>query len=166
MFTADTNLAVQEYALTPAERRRLRIALRFSTGLCLVLVAAAATARSAAALAALTLVGASAGWSARHPFDRLWNAVARRVRGAPRVPPTPRRRRHGFKVAAIWIAATAALLAAGLTTAALVLAGVLVALCAVQTFTYLCVPSLVIATWEEHLRPLLRPTPTTTGGQR
>lgn len=166
MVTTDANLAMQGYELTPAERRRMRIALRFSTGTCLVLVAAATTARSATALAAIALVGVSAGWSAHHPFDRLWNAVARGVGGAPLIPRTPRRRRHGFKVAAVWIGTTAALLASGLTAVALTLAGVLIALCAVQTFTYLCVPSLAIAAWEERIRPLLHPTPPTTGGHR
>lgn len=164
MFTTDANLKMQEYRLTREDRRRMRVALRFSTGLCLALIAGAAAARSVPALAVLTIVGGAAGWTARHPFDRVWNGAAGRLPDVPKIPPTPRRRRHGFKVAAVWLAATAALLAAGHTTAALVLAGGLVTACAVQTFTYLCLPSLVIAAWEERVLPTI--TSIASGGPR
>ncbi len=126
----------------------MTVALRFSTGTCLVLTAAAGASEAAVPLAALAGVGAAAGWTARHPFDHVWNRGVRHVLGGPPVPPTPRRRRHAFKVAAVWLAGTAALRAEGHATAAAASVGTLVVLCALQTVTYLCVPSVVLAGWE------------------
>lgn len=148
MFSTDANLAMQEFQLTPADRRRMRIALRFSTGVCLALVATAAAAGSVPALAALALVGVAAGWTSRHPFDHVWNGVIGRLRDVPRIPPTPRRRRHAFKVAAVWVGSIAVAFATGHDTAGAVIAAGLVVACGIQTFTYLCLPSLVIAAWE------------------
>lgn len=139
------NLAEQGFVLLAHEQRALRAGLRFSTGLCLALVVIATAARSAPAMAVLAGVGAVAGWSPRHPFDHLYNHGVARLTGAVRVPPTPVRRRHAFKVAAVWLAASAVALAAGATALALALLAVLAVLCAVQTATFLCVPSLVLA---------------------
>lgn len=152
LISQPVNLHEQGYALAADQRRALRVGLRFSSGLCLALIAPAAIAQSPAAVAALAGVGAVAGWSPRHPFDHLYNHGVARLTGAVRVPPTPVRRRHAFKVAAVWLAAVAALLAGGLTAPALGLAAVLMVLCAVQTFTYFCVPSAVIALWERRRR--------------
>jgi hypothetical protein len=64
----DRNLAVQGYRLEADERRRLRLGLRFATGLCLPLVALAMVlespanhaVRRALAVAGLFAIGASA----------------------------------------------------------------------------------------------------------
>jgi hypothetical protein len=116
------NLETQGYCLADAERRALWLALRFSTGLCLALSATALALESAPAFAVLAGIGAIAGFTSRHPFDHLWDRGVRHLVGAPAVPPSPRRRRHAFKVATIMLAAVSGLLFAGATTAALVLA--------------------------------------------
>src|SRR3954469_7429876 len=142
------NLTTQGYCLSDAEKRDLAVALRFSTGLCLALVVTGLALQSSVLILALVPVGAAAGFTARHPFDYLWNAVARRT-----LPPNPTRRRHAFKLAAVWLAVVGVLFATGADTAALVLGGALVAACATVTATNLCLPSEALAWWERRRRP-------------
>ena len=139
------NLRMQGYCLTTDEARRLAVGLRFPTGLCLALVVPALVTQSEILVAALVLVGALAGWTSRHPFDYIWNHAARHLLAAPELPPNPARRRHAFKLATVWLAGVALLFAAGANTAALVLGGVLVAVCALVTATNFCVPSTMFA---------------------
>jgi hypothetical protein len=142
------NLTTQGYCLTDAERRELAVGLRFSTGLCLTLVVAALALASPAMIFALSGIGVIAGFTARHPFDHIWNHAARHVLGGPQLPPNPTRRRHAFKVATAWLLVVGTLLAAGATTAGLILGGMLVAACAIVTAANLCLPSLALAAWE------------------
>lgn len=142
------NLTTQGYCLTNEQRRELALGLRFSTGLCLGLVIVALILQSAPFVLALSAIGAVAGFSARHPFDLLWNGVVRHLAGAPPLPPNPTRRRHAFKVATVWLLVVGGLLAAGATTVALVLGGLLVTACSIVTVTNLCLPSEALAWWE------------------
>jgi hypothetical protein len=144
----DRNLATQGYCLEAGESRSLRVGVRFSTGLCLVLVATGLALQSAPMVAALAVVGVVAGFASRHPFDLVWNHGLRHLSGAPALPPNPARRRHAFKLATVWLLAVAGLLAAGQSTAALVLGGLLVAACTVVTAANLCLPSEALA-WRE-----------------
>src|SRR4051812_21726749 len=116
-----SNLTTQGYRLTDDAKRELSVALRFSTGVCLTLVVVGLALQSAVLILALVPIGAVAGFTARHPFDYLWNAVAR-----PPLPPNPARRRHAFKLATVWLAAVGVLFAAGANATALVLGGLLV----------------------------------------
>jgi hypothetical protein len=141
------NLTTQGYSLSDTQKRELTIALRFSTGLCLTLVVVGLALQSAVLILALVPIGAVAGFTARHPFDYIWNALAR-----PPLPPNPTRRRHAFKLATVWLAAVGVLLAAGANTAALVLGGLLVAACAIVTATNLCIPSEALAWWERRTK--------------
>ena len=150
------NLTTQGYCLTDAQRRELSGALRFSTGLCLSLVVVALALQSAVLVFVLTGIGLVAAFAARHPFDHLWNRAARHLVGGPELPPNPRRRRDAFKVATVWLAVVGTLLAAGATTAALVLGGLLVAACAMVTATNLCLPSETFA-WLERRRAPTEP---------
>jgi hypothetical protein len=97
---------------------------------------------------ALSGIGVIAGFSARHPFDHLSNRVVRHVVGGPVLPPNPTRRRHAFKLATVRLLAVGGLLAAGATTAGLVLGGLLVAACSAVTIANLCIPSEALAWWE------------------
>jgi hypothetical protein len=148
-----SNLTTQGFCLSDAERRELWLGLRFSTGLCLALVVTALALESPAMVFALAAIGVIAGFSARHPFDYLWNHAARHVAGGPALPPNPPRRRDAFKVATGWLLVVGALLAAGATTLALVLGGLLVAACGVVTIANLCLPSEMFAWWERRSRP-------------
>jgi hypothetical protein len=145
--STDANLCVQGYRLSPQESRALRLGLRFPTALCLALVVAGLALQSAAVLLALVPIGAVAGWTGRHPFDLIWNHGLRRALDAPPLPPNPTPRRHAFKLATVWLLAVGALVAAGQATAALVLGGVLVAVCGLVTVTHFCVPSTLLGVW-------------------
>jgi hypothetical protein len=142
------NLETQGYRLTGEEARRQGAGLRFPTAVCLALVTVAVLLQSPAALLALAAVGGFAGFGRRHPFDHLWNRAVRHLVGAPEVPPTPRRRRHAFKLATAWLLLLAGLFAAGADTIAFVLAGLLLATCGVVTVFNFCVPSTLLAWWE------------------
>lgn len=85
------------------------------------------------------------------PFDHLWNHDVRHLVGGPELPPNPTRRRHSFKLATVWLATVAVLFAAGTSTAALALGGVLVAVCSLVTVTNFCIPSTMLA-WLEGRR--------------
>jgi hypothetical protein len=146
-----SRLATQGYCLTADESRHLAVALRFSTGVCLTLVVLALALQSAVMVLALSGIGVVASFAARHPFDHVWNQAARQLVGGPVLPPNPRRRRDAFKVATAWLALVGILLAAGATTAALVLGAMLVAACATVTATNLCLPSETFA-WLERRR--------------
>jgi hypothetical protein len=143
------NLSTQGYRLTDAERRQLWLGLRFPTGLCLALVVTALALESVVMLVVLSGIGLIAGFARRHPFDYLWNHGLRLALDAPPVPPNPRRRRHAFKLATVWLLAVALLFSAGQDTAALVLGGVLLAVCGLVTVTNFCIPSTLLAWWEE-----------------
>jgi hypothetical protein len=143
-----SNLTTQGYCLSDAERRELSLGLRFSTGLCLTLVVVALALESPVMVFSLSGIGLIAGFSARHPFDHLWNRVVRHAVGGPLLPPNPARRRHAFKVATVWLVAVGGLLSAGATTAALLLGGLLVAACGAVTAANLCIPSEALAWWE------------------
>lgn len=148
MSWTHSNLATQGYCLPADEARALRVGLRFPTALCLALVVTGLALESALMIALLVPVGAVAGWTARHPFDHIWNRGLRHLTGAPELPPNPTRRRHAFKLATVWLAGVAALFALEAATAALVLGGVLVAVCSIVTVTNFCIPSTMLA-WLE-----------------
>ena len=152
------NLTTQGYCLSDAERRRLAVGLRFSTGLCLSVVVVALALQSPIMVFALSGIGVVASFAARHPFDHLWNHGVRHAFGAPALPANPRRRRDSFKVATVSLALVGALFAAGAATAGLIIGGMLVAACALVTATNLCLPSETFA-WLERRRT---PDETTT----
>jgi hypothetical protein len=139
-----SNLAMQGYCLSPGEARALWLGLRFSTGVCLILTAGALAVGFWVPFVALAAIGAVAGFSARHPFDYVWNAAARRL-GGPAVPPSPARRRHAFKVATAMMLVMAGLFAASAELAAVVVGVMLLAACTTVTVTNLCNPSLALS---------------------
>ena len=143
----DANLSVQGYCLSAEESRALRWGLRFPTALCLTLVIVGLALQSAVLILALLPIGAVAGWSARHPFDLIWNHRLRHLTGAPALPPNPTPRRHAFKLATIWLLAVGLLFAFGAETAALVLGGILVGVCGLVTVTNYCIPSTLLGVW-------------------
>jgi Domain of unknown function (DUF4395) len=147
MTWMDRNLDVQGYCLTEQESHALRWGLRFPTALCLALVVTGLALQSAVLILALVPIGAVAGWARRHPFDLIWNHGLRHLTGAPELPPNPRPRRHAFKLATVWLLAVGLLFAFGEATAALVLGGILVAVCGLVTAINFCVPSTVLGIW-------------------
>lgn len=152
MSWMDGNLEVQGYRLSAEQSRDLRLGLRFPTALCLALVITGLLLESSIVVLALVPIGAVAGWTPRHPFDLLWNHGLRHMIGAPPLPPNPTPRRHAFKLATVWLLAVGVLFAAGQTTAALVLGGILVAVCGLVTTTNFCVPSTLLGAWHQRQR--------------
>jgi hypothetical protein len=153
------NLTTQGYCLADEERRQFAVGLRFSTGLCLSLVVVALALQSAVMVFALCGIGVVAGFASRHPFDHLWNHAVRYLLGGPVLPPNPPRRRDAFKVGTVWLALAGTLFAAGATTVALALGGLLVAACGLVTATNLCPPSELFA-WLERRRTPAKPITT------
>jgi hypothetical protein len=147
MSWSERNLAIQSYCLRSEESRELRWGLRLPTGLCLALAVSGLALQSAALILALVPVGALAGWTRRHPFDLIWNRGLRHLSGAPELPPNPTPRRHAFKLGTVWLLATGLLLAFGQPTAALILGGILLGVCALVTATNFCIPSTLLAIW-------------------
>ena len=133
MSRTDRNLAVQGYCMSAEESHALRWGLRFPTALCLGLVVTGLALQSAVLILALVPVGAVAGWTPRHPFDLIWNHGLRHLSGAPELPPNPTPRRHAFKLATVWLLAVGLLFAFGQPTAALMLGGLLIAVCGLLT---------------------------------
>lgn len=117
----------------------LRIGLRFPTALYFVLVVTALATGNAILMTALIPVGIAAGWSRWHPFDLVWNHGVPYVMRAPAVPPTPRRRRHAFKLGAAWVVILAALLATDHQGIVVAFAAPLLAVCGLVTVTNYCV---------------------------
>jgi Domain of unknown function (DUF4395) len=147
MSWTDRNLVVQGYWLSAEEIRALRLRLRYPTALCLAAVVTGLALQSALMLLALVPIGVVAGWTPRHPFDLIWNHGLRHLSGAPELPPNPTPRRHAFKLASAWLLAVGLLFAVGQPTAALILGGVLVAVCALVTVTNFCIPSTLLGIW-------------------
>jgi hypothetical protein len=109
------NLATQGYCLSDVQKRDLAVALRVSTRLCLALVVTALALQSGAMLLALVPIGAFAGFTARHLFDRVWNVALRRVVGAWTLPQNVATAR--FKLATVMLGTDTILFLAGATTA-------------------------------------------------
>jgi Domain of unknown function (DUF4395) len=147
MSWTERNLAVQGYCLSSKESRAHRWGLRFSTGVCFALVITGLALQSAILILALVPIGAVAGWTSRHPFDLIWNHGLRRLSGAPELPPNPTPRRHAFKLGTVWLLTVGLLFALGEPTAALILAGVLLAVCGLVTLTSFCIPSTLLGIW-------------------
>lgn len=148
MSWTHTNLNTQGYCLSATEAHASRVGLRLPTALCLALVVTGLALESTLMIALLVPIGAVAGWTRRHPFDLIWNHGLRHLAQAPELPPNPARRRQAFKLATVWLAAVAGLFAVGTATAALVLGGVLLAVCSLVTVTNFCIPSTLLA-WVE-----------------
>lgn len=144
----DANLTAQGYELSAEQRRSLRIGVRLSTALCLALVVVGLATQSALLILALVPIGAVGGWTARHPFDALWNHGLRHLVGGPLLPANPQPRRHTFKLATLWLLGIGLLFALDYATAALALGAVLVAVCSVVTITNFCLPSVMFGAWQ------------------
>jgi hypothetical protein len=138
------NLEVQGYCLTEQEGARLRVGLRFSTGLSLPLFVTGLALGSAPIIFGLAAVGAVAGLTPRHPFDLLWNHGVRHLTGGPELPPNPRRRRHAFKVGTLGLLTVGVLLTAGIDGVALALGIGLLAAGSLVTVLNFCIPSTVL----------------------
>jgi Domain of unknown function (DUF4395) len=147
MSWTERNLAVQGYCLSSRESRALRWGLRFPAALCLALVITGLALQSAVVILAVVPIGAVAGWTRRHPFDLIWNDGLRHPSGAPELPRNPTPRRHAFKFGTVWLLVVGLLFAFGQPTAALILGGVLVAVCGLVTVTNFCVPSTLLGIW-------------------
>jgi hypothetical protein len=139
------NLETQGYCLSDPERRALRVGLRFSTGLCLPFVAVGLALESIPLLVAAVAIAIIAGFSARHPFDYLWNGVVRHALQGPPLPPNPQRRRDAFKLGTAMLAVVVALFAVGANSAALILGALLLIACLSVTALNLCLPSETLA---------------------
>jgi hypothetical protein len=137
-------LTMQGYgALDDRARRQLWLGLRFAPALCLIGIAAGTALASPPLLLALAATALLGGFvTAKHPFDRLYDAALRPALGGP-IPPSPAPRRFACQLATPWIAAVAIAFLAGADVVAWALAMPLLLVGAVVTTTNWCLPSLI-----------------------
>jgi hypothetical protein len=135
------NLAVQGFALSLSDARRLGVALRFSPGVSLTVLILGLALRSVPLVLALASLSAVGGLGARHPLDRVWDYAITGALRAPGLPPNPPRRRRAWRIAGVWLLMVGALLAAGATIVAVALGVIQVVAFATATSFNLCIPS-------------------------
>ncbi len=126
------------YDLPIDERRRLSVPLRFAPALCTALSALALVTQPAPGLALMAVVATAGTLLPRHPFDYLYGWVVNPVLKTGQAPKTPPRRKIQCGVAAVIMAASAALFAAGYTAAGWVLGGSFIVVGVTLTVTNWC----------------------------
>jgi len=146
-------------SLNPAQRRLLDIQgfervddatlaktefwLRVAPALCAIIAAVGSALAAPWLLWSLAVVAAAGAALPSHPFDLIYNAGVRRVRGGPRLPENGAPRRFACALACAWLVAAGAMFAAGYDVAGYALGGALVAVAALVSTTHICIPSII-----------------------
>jgi hypothetical protein len=117
--------------------------LRWSPALCAVVMAAGTILASPPVLWALAVIALLGAVFPAHPFDLLYNTVARHLTGTRPLPRHGPQRRFACGLAAAWLAGTGLAFDLEAMTAGYVLGGTLTAVAALVGATHFCIPSLV-----------------------
>jgi rhodanese-related sulfurtransferase len=146
-MTASTELSFQQRSLfqqgyqtySAAELKQLEWGLRFTPTACSALTLVGLLWQLPLLLFAVAILGIWAFFApGAHPMDMLYNHGVRRLVGAVPLPPNPFQRRLACLAAGVMNATAAALLLGGLTTAAWIVGGMLLALQAIVITTHFC----------------------------
>ena len=129
--------------LDDAALREIGPWLRWSPVLCtLVMLAGVALASPAIlwALAAMAFLGV---WLPFHPFDLLYNHVARHLTGTRPFPHQGPQRRFACGIATVWLVTTGWLFHAGATTLGYTFGIPLILVAGLVSVTHICIPSMI-----------------------
>ncbi len=117
--------------------------LRFSPGLCAVIVAVGTLLSAEWVLFALVPLAALGAVLPFHPFDLIYNFGIRRLTGTEPLPQNGAGRRFACAAGAVWITATAASFAWGPAVLGYALGGAFAATAALVATTHFCIPSFI-----------------------
>lgn len=117
--------------------------LRFTPGVCAVLMGLGTALALPALLWALVPIAAFGALFPVHPFDLVYNVSIRRITGTRPLPPNGAPRRFACGMAALWLAATASAFTVDAAVVGYVLGGVLTSVAALVSATHFCIPSLM-----------------------
>jgi hypothetical protein len=129
--------------LDDAALREIGPWLRWSPVLCtLVMLAGVALASPAIlwALAAMAFLGV---WLPFHPFDLLYNHVARHLTGTRPLPHQGPQRRFACGIATVWLVSTGWLFHTGATTLGYTFGISLILVAGLVSVTHICIPSMI-----------------------
>lgn len=140
---ATTNLDMQGFGdLSPEEKSRNALALRFTPSIGTALVLVGLMVQSPPWLAAMALVALSGALLPNGMvIDVTYNYVVRHLIGAPRLPSTPAPRRFSYLLSAILLASSALALSFGEPVLGLILGGLVVLGGATLSITLWCLGS-------------------------
>jgi hypothetical protein len=116
--------------------------LRLSPALCAAIAAVGTALASPPILWVLAVIALAGAVLPFHPFDLIYNAGVRRLRGGPSLPHNRAPRRFACALASAWLAATGAAFAADYALAGYVLGVSLVGVAALVASTHICIPSI------------------------
>lgn len=128
--------------------------LRWSPALCTLLMIAGVALQSPAVLWALATTAFLGTLLPFHPFDLLYNHVARHLTGTRPLPQQGPQRRFACGIATVWLAITGWVFHSGSTTLGYAFGIPLILVAGIVSVTHFCVPSLIYNT-------LFRPRVTT-----
>ena len=117
--------------------------LRFTPGVCSLLMGVGTALASPAFLWALAGIAALGAIFPAHPFDLVYNFGIRRLTGTPALPPNGAPRRFACGLAAVWLAATGAAFTADAAIVGYAMGGLLTVMASLVALTHFCIPSLI-----------------------
>lgn len=138
------NLEIQGVVgFSDAELRSHRAGLRFAYQMCFLITLVGTLLQSIPVLTVAATTAFFAMFPPNHPFDYVYNATIGRALNRPPVPPRTPQGRFACMLATPWMIGIITLFALGMTTAAFVVAGVLLFSAALVGFFDVCLPSMV-----------------------
>lgn len=117
--------------------------LRFSPGLCTILMGIGTVTSSTMLLWGLAPIAAMGAIFRSHPFDLIYNHGIRHLTRARPLPPNGAPRRFACGTAAVWLGATAWAFGSGAMAAGYLIGGILTAVAAIVSLSHFCIPSTI-----------------------
>lgn len=131
--------------------------LRFSPGVCTLVMGVGTALASYVILWALVPIAALGTVFRVHPFDLIYNYGIRWLTGTRPLPRNGAPRRFACGVAAVWLVATGWAFWAGVVWVGYLLGGLLTLVAAIVAVSHFCIPSLIYGA--VFSRPAARPNP-------
>lgn len=139
-----TNLEIQGVVgFSDAELKAQRTGLRFAYQMCFLITLVGVLMQSIPVLTIAATTAFFAMFPPNHPFDYVYNVTIGRMLNRPELPPRTPQGRFACMLATPWMIAIITLFALGMTTAAQVLAAVLLVSAGLVAFLDVCLPSMV-----------------------
>jgi len=117
--------------------------LRFTPGVCSILMGVGTALASPVFLWGLAVIAALGAIFPAHPFDLVYNFGLRRLSGTRALPLNGAPRRLACGLAAVWLSATGAVFWVDAAIVGYAMGGILTAMASIVALTHFCVPSLI-----------------------